>query len=290
MIGNRVSWIELYGDPRAATWLLEVPHGADEERHYHGLASLLRSPLPDDLIAFFHVNTDAGAWALARAIGAELEDRGEHVCLIHCGIPRTFVDTNRILDGSADGLTPGLQPWITHPDDVHLLRALHRAYTTTVDAVYRQVCGRGGRALIPHTYAPRTVPITEVDLDIVEQLRAFYDTDRIEGCPLRPEIDFITRTPEGEELALPGVPQLVERLRAAGYEASRCASYTLHPSTMGARRSATYPGHVLCFEVRRDRITRWEPFLPKEPLPESIANLASILVDGLLQGDAPASH
>ena len=43
-----------------------------------------------------------------------------------CRIPRTFVDCNRLLEApkktSGDlRLTPGLPPWITHPDDHELL-------------------------------------------------------------------------------------------------------------------------------------------------------------------------
>lgn len=274
--------VEIHGDPSTARWLVEVPHGADEPRHYRLLESLLRSPLPDDLIAFFQVNTDVGSWALGQALVRALEARGEPVCAIRCGIPRTFVDVNRVLSDHEQGFTPGLQPWITDPADKMLLTSLHVAYTSVVRAAYHGICGRGGRALIPHTYAPRTVPITDVDATIVEQLRSFYDTPRIEECPLRPEVDFITTTPDGEDLAIPVVPDLMARLADLGVKAERDGSYTLHPVTMGARWSADHPGQVLCFEVRRDLVTEWTPFDPQPLRHDRIEAIAHALVDGLI--------
>lgn len=281
---NTHGLVEVHGDPRTADWLIEVPHGADEPRFYRFLESLLQSPLPDDLIAFFQVNTDVGSWALAEALVAELEGRGERVCAIRCGIPRTFIDVNRVLTDAEEGFTPGLQPWITEPGDRLLLTGLHVAYTSVVRAAYHQICGRGGRALIPHTYAPRTVPITTVDATIVEQLRSYYDTERIEDCPLRPELDFITTTPDGEDLAIPCVPALIERLKTVDIRAEAGGSYVLHPVTMGARWSADHPGQVLCFEVRRDVVTEWTPFAPQPLRHDRIRAIASALVDGLLAG------
>jgi hypothetical protein len=276
------SLFTIEGDPTTATWLIEVPHGADAPRFYRFVEGLLTSPLPDDLIAFFQVNTDVGSWALATALKDALEARGHGVCAIRCGIPRTFVDVNRVLSGGEQGFTPGLQPWITTPEDRALLTHLHTAYSDVVGALYRQICGNGGRALIPHTYAPRTVPITTVDRTIVEQLRGFYETERIEACPLRPELDFITHTPEGVDLALPGVPALIERLREAGVAAESGGSYTLHPVTMGAHWSALYPQQVLCFEVRRDLVTEWTPFDPQPLRHDRITAIAEALVGGLL--------
>ena len=46
--------------------LVEVPHGADRRAHYDALRARLRGDLPADLHAFFHVNTDVGAWQLGR--------------------------------------------------------------------------------------------------------------------------------------------------------------------------------------------------------------------------------
>lgn len=274
--------IEVHGDPSTADWLIEVPHGADEPQHYRFVEALLQSPLPDDLIAFFQVNTDVGSWALGRALVEGLEARGERVCAIRCGIPRTFIDVNRVLTDEEQGFTPGLQPWITAPEDRLLLTSLHVAYTSVVRAAYHDICGRGGKALIPHTYAPRTVPITTVDATIVEQLRSFYDTERIGDCPLRPELDFITLTPEGEDLAIPGVPRLVDALADVGVQAEVGGSYVLHPVTMGARWSHDHPGQVLCFEVRRDLVTEWTPFQPQPLRSDRIEAIAAALIEGLL--------
>lgn len=274
--------VDVLGDPSTADWLIEVPHGADEQAFYDGFAQLLASPLPDALECFFQVNTDVGSWALALALKAALEEKGEAVCAIRCRIPRTFVDVNRVLHGHQKGFTPGLQPWITDFGDQARLTAFHAAYTAMCEAAYTQVCGRGGRALIPHTYAPRSVPITDVDHTIVEQLRAYYDTPRIEDCPLRPELDFITHTPEGEQLAPEGVDDLIARLQAVGVDAHAGGSYTLHPVTMGARWSAQHPGQVLCFEVRRDLVTEWTPFTPKPVRTDVVERIARTLVDGLL--------
>jgi hypothetical protein len=277
-----VGLIDVLGDPHTADWLIEVPHGADEPRHYALVASLLQSELPPNLQDFFQVNTDVGSFELALGIRAALEREGQSVCLIRCGIPRTFVDVNRQISDDKQGFTPGLQPWITHPDDQELLTALHAAYSAFCKGAYRAVCGRGGRALIPHTYAPRSVPITDIDHSIVEQLRSFYDTERIEACPLRPEMDFITHTPEGVNLALPGVDGLIEQLIACGVKAEKGGSYTLHPITMGAAWSAAHPNQVLCFEVRRDLVTEWTPFRPQPIRHDRIKQIANAMVQGLL--------
>jgi hypothetical protein len=47
--------------------LIEIPHGATRTADFQTLANQLRSPLPADLVDFFHVNTDTGAPELAGA-------------------------------------------------------------------------------------------------------------------------------------------------------------------------------------------------------------------------------
>src|SRR3954469_16515842 len=90
---------ELYGSG-TPDWLIEVPHGATSAGHYQRLRAELRGSLPDDLIDFFHVNTDSGAPEYARALAKELAaDRT--VLVLISEIPRTFVDCNRVLDVSA---------------------------------------------------------------------------------------------------------------------------------------------------------------------------------------------
>ena len=55
--------------------LLEVPHGADREVDYDLLRQQLVGTFPSDLKHFFFVNTDVGAWALARAIAHPVDHR-----------------------------------------------------------------------------------------------------------------------------------------------------------------------------------------------------------------------
>lgn len=259
------------GEPQL---LIEVPHGADEPVHYDTVRSHLKSDLPDRLEKFFWVNTDVGAWALGRAIAARA---GVPTVLVRCLIPRTFIDVNRLLEGAA-GMTPGLQPYITDPDDQAFLRELHLRYTATVEALFDQV----PRAVIPHTYAPRTVPITTIDAGIVEALERVYAPGRIGACPLRPEIDLITDTPEGVDLSPPGMAdRLIERLQGDGFEAVRGGSYNLHPATMGRVWSERHPGSVLSFEVRRDLVTTWNPFRAKPMRMDVIERIAGHVVEAL---------
>lgn len=276
-------------DPHAVPRLLvEVPHGADEQAHYDALAARIRSDVPPNLDRFFHVNTDVGAWQLGLRVAQRWIEAvpTASALAIRCGIPRTFVDTNRVLGADASaGMTPGVPPYITDPEDHALLRGLHASYTATVDAAYAQVCGAGGLALIPHTYAPRTVPITTIDARIVEELERVYQPDVLETCPLRPEIDLITHTPEGEDLSPPGLAErLIARLGAIGHHAQRGVSYTLHPSTQGAVWARRHPGQVLCFEVRRDLVTEWEPFVAKRLRDDAIDRIARAVVDALIAG------
>ena len=126
------------------------------------------------------------------------------------------------------------------------------------------------------------MPIETVDHTIVDQLHHHYAPERITACPLRPELDFIARTPEGEWLASADVPTLIERLKAIDIDAHEGGSYVLHPATMGARWSARFPAQVTCFEVRRDLLTHWEPFVEKRLRVERIDAIADAMVQGLM--------
>lgn len=260
-------------DGTPPTLAVEVPHGADRTRHYDALAARLQSPLPDGLVDFFHVNTDVGAWDLGRAIAAAyLRGRPrESVLLVRCLVPRTFVDCNRVLGDEAalshGGLTPGLQPWVTHPDDQAMLRQMHRAYVDLVDAVAADVVGRGGHLVSPHTYAPRTVGIDTVDDRIVENLHRVYAPDLEETWPLRPEVDLITADGEGDRLSPDRVTDAVAAaLSAQGRQVVENGTYWLHPATRAAQLSARHPGRVLCFELRRDlAVKAWTPFAEMRP-------------------------
>ncbi len=266
--------------------LIELPHGATRESHYHALRRRLRSELPADLIDFFFVNTDVGSPECARELARMLADpaaceeltellrgpgdrdaarmRPRSVTILRSLVPRTFIDCNRALDGEnpgAAGLTPVLPEYITHPDDVALLTSLHRRYHEAARQAYARVCGSGGVALTLHTYAPRTVGITRVDGDIVRALHEAYEPERHERWPLRPEVDVISGTTDGTR---PAPAETVRRIRELyariGIDAGDSESYRLDPSTMGYRYSTAWPGRVVCVEIRRDLLA--EPFDP----------------------------
>lgn len=266
--------------------LVEVPHGADTQAHYDAVATRLRSPLPDRLDRFFHVNTDVAAWAIGLTTAAHYIDQVPTAAALalRCEIPRTFIDVNRVIGRRMTaGLTPGLQPWVTDPADVAWLTQMHERYTDRVGAAYERVCGAGGRALIPHTYAPRSVPITQIDAHIIEELDRVYQPEVLRQAPLRSEIDLITTTPEGVDLAPPGLAAAVtQRLSGFGYTVEHNHAYELHPVTMGAKWSSQWPGSVLCLEVRRDLVTHWEPFVSKTLRSKAIDGIAQCIALSLL--------
>ena len=246
---------------RALDLLIEVPHGATERRHFDAVAARLAGPLPAGLEAFFHVNTDEGAPELALALARRLAGDWR-VRVVRALIPRTLIDVNRVVGGEvAAGMTAGLPPYLRGAADRELLLGLHARYTDLAETAYRDTCGGGGLALALHTYAPRAVEI-EVDDDIVGALRAAYRPEVYGRWRERPEIDLITRTPEGEDLAPRAlVEDLRESLRAAGHETAENEAYTLHPASTGHRHARRWPGRVLCVEVRRDLLgDPWVPF------------------------------
>ncbi|HUR27359.1 MAG TPA: N-formylglutamate amidohydrolase, partial [Planctomycetota bacterium] len=225
------------------------------------------SPLPADLVDFFHVNTDAGAPELGEAVARRFlaEEPKRTVAILRCRIPRTFIDCNRVIDSSAADfkagkVTPGLMPWITTPEDVTLLRARHRDYVGAVrDAV--DSAGKAGAILLLHTYAPRTLDV-EVDLKIVESLRRAYRPEVEPTWPLRPEVDVIGKALDGTSLAPAAVVEaLTQSLHAIGIAVADSATYPMHPSTMAWEHVSRFPGRALCLEVRRDLLADpWEPF------------------------------
>jgi hypothetical protein len=246
--------------------LIEIPHGATTTWDFTTLAAKLTSPLPDGLADFFHVNTDAGAPELARAIATQFvaDEPTRSVAILRCRIPRTFVDCNRRIDASpadfkAGKVTPGLPPWISTPEDRELVRAAYDRYVSAVrEAITR--LSRDGAMLLLHTYAPRTIDV-EVDLQIVASLRRAYEPDRESTWPLRPEVDVIGRELDGTDRAPAGVVlALRERLAERGIELAESATYPLHPSTLAWDHVMARPGRVLCVEVRRDLLA--DPFEP----------------------------
>ncbi|HEY0190865.1 MAG TPA: N-formylglutamate amidohydrolase, partial [Kofleriaceae bacterium] len=253
--------------PGAAPDLIfEIPHGATETADYARLAARLTSPLPDGLIDFFHVNTDAGAPELAVAIADRVvTDLPElSVAIVRCRVPRTFIDCNRRIDADAAAfkagkVTPGLMPWITTAADRDLLRAAYDQYVATIDAV-QAVLAPGGALVMLHSYAPRTVDV-EVDDQIVVNLRRAYQPEVEPTWPLRPEVDLVGREPDGTDRT-PGavVETLREELARRGVSLADGVTYPLHPSTLAHGRVLALPGRALCVEVRRDLLA--EPFAP----------------------------
>lgn len=264
--------------------LIEVPHGADRAIDYGLLERQLQGTLPAGLADFFFVNTDVGAWALGRAIAERVIVERPHTValLVRCLVPRTFVDCNRDLDAGASGdlrqgaVTPGIPPYITHPADHALLRQLHARYISLTDDAYGVVMAAGGLAVVPHTYAPRSVGIARVDADIVRELHRVYSPELRDSWPLRAEIDLITRTPEGERRCPAGaVEALVEGFAAAGLGVHEGDTYTLHPATRAATLSERHPGRLLCFEARRDLVVEaWTPFAEMQADQEKVQRLA----------------
>jgi N-formylglutamate amidohydrolase len=246
--------------------VIEVPHGATATADFTALAKQLTSPLPDDLVAFFHVNTDAGAPELAMAIAERFvaDEPARVVCVLRCRIPRTFIDCNRRIGAAphefqTGKLTPGLMPWITTAEDRARLRAAHERYVACVREAIAALAADGALLLL-HSYAPRTVDV-EVDLDIVASLRRAYQPDREPSWPLRPEVDVIGRALDGTSLAPAAVVETLRtELAPLGIAPADSATYPLHPGTLAHDHVVARPGRALCVEVRRDLLA--DPFEP----------------------------
>lgn len=275
--------------PSAAPDLvIEIPHGATTTADFTSLAAELRSPLPDALVDFFHVNTDAGAPELAVAVARRLValDPSRTVAIFRCRVPRTFIDCNRRIDASPDDfragkVTPGLMPWITAPEDRALLRARYDAY---VAAVRRAVAASlpAGAVLMLHTYAPRSVDV-EVDADIVTNLRRAYQPEVEPTWPLRPEVDVIGRGLDGTSYAPAAVVDaLRSNMAAVGITVADGETYPMHPSTLAWEHANAWPGRTLCVEVRRDLVADpFDPFAQMNIGEEKVARLAAPMAEAL---------
>jgi hypothetical protein len=268
--------------------LVEVPHGATRARHFEALRAALRGPFPEDLAAFFHVNTDAGApeYALALAERFVADAPGRSALVLASEIPRTFIDCNRVIDAAPEAfregkVTPGLPPYVRDAGDRDLLRARHAAWVEAAEAAYAWVCGAGGLAVMAHSYAPRSVDV-EVDDAIVASLRRAYAPEVEPTWPLRPEVDLIARDPTGRLLAEPLVRRAAAALEEDGYDAKVSATYPLHPSTLGHRFATRYEPRVVCVEVRRDLLVeRFVPFTELAVSPAKVARIVAPLARAL---------
>nr|HEX4317078.1 N-formylglutamate amidohydrolase [Kofleriaceae bacterium] len=268
--------------PGAPRLLIEVPHGATRRSDYARVVGELQSALPVDLDHFFHVNTDEGAPEGALAIANALAPHGIATIVARCTIPRTFIDTNRVVEAGASdgklvaGMTPGLPGYITDPRDHALLTAMHAAYHAAVAALYAEACtANGGLALQLHSYAPRSVGVEATDANIVAALHAAYEPAAYATWPERPPIDLIAATADGSFRCN---PRLVAAVRAAyaaaGIRAEENATYHLHAITMGMHYARAFPDRVLCVEMNRGLLG--EPFLPFAESPIDAGKVARL--------------
>ncbi len=269
----------------ASTLLIELPHGATRRSDYEALEAQLVSPLPRDLVEFFFVNTDIGtpegAEHVARALSEAPAGPRVGVLVLRCLLPRTFVDTNRVVTGSpsskvTDGVTPGVASYITAAADHALLARLHQRYHELVARAYAAVMERGGLALQLHSYSPRSVGIDTIDAHIVEALHAAYAPAVYETWPRRPSVDLITADAEGRVLADPEVvARLREQYASIGIEAAENGTYRLLPVTMGYQYAARYPGRVTCIEIDRGLLA--DPFIPFAASPIGAAKVERMM-------------
>ncbi|HUS32347.1 MAG TPA: N-formylglutamate amidohydrolase [Kofleriaceae bacterium] len=261
--------------------VIEIPHGATRTEDFNALAARVTSPLPDGLVDFFHVNTDAGAPELAVATArrfVELEP-ARSVAILRCRIPRTFIDCNRRVDASAEDfkagkVSPGLMPWITDPEDRVMLRAAYDRYVAAVKQATGQLATDGAMVLL-HSYAPREVDV-QVDAKIVESLRAAYRPEKVESWPLRPELDVIGKGLDGTSYAPAAVVEALKAALAGELAVADGATYPLHSSTMAWDHVMARPGRTLCLEVRRDLLA--DPFEPFAQMRISEAKVERIAV------------
>ena len=274
--------------------LFECAHGATRASDFDGLRGALRGSYGDGLRDFFFVNTDVGSAELARAAACALvaAQPARTACVVRCLLPRTFVDCNRKVDRDAvptaskpGEMTPGLQPWVQDPADRRLLLDRYFAYRDAVERAFAATAAANGVALFVHTYAPRSIDVA-VDERIGERLREAYAADRIASWPLRPEVDLITRTPEGLELASPPMVAAAQpAFAAAGFGVQQNATYPLHPVTLAHHFAAQRPAATLCLEVRRDLLVpAFTPFVELHPDAALVARAAAPLAAAALAG------
>lgn len=272
--------------------LLEVPHGATRARDFAQLRGQLCGTFPADLQDFFFVNTDVGAPEVALAVAEQFvaADPSRCAVVVRCLLPRTFVDCNRMIDGTtlarasaAGEMTPGLHAWVQDRQDRSLLLRSYEAYRELAEAAFDAVCGSGGFALMVHSYAPRSIDVP-VDERIVERLRAEYEPGRLETWPERAPVDLILDAADAVPTSSAALAAAVEHAcRAEGLHVARNGSYALHPVTTAFHFSARHPQRTLCLELRRDLLVRaFTPFAEMTGDPTRIARMAAPLARAVL--------
>lgn len=281
-------------DESSVDLLFEIPHGATETSDFTELAALIQSPLPKNLIDFFYVNTDVGAFELAIASARELLKIHPHwtIDVLRSRIPRTFIDCNRRIDSAPEafkegGVTPGLMPWIQAPEDLALLHERYNAYLDMVHSATAQLTPNGSTVLL-HTFSPRTVGV-EVDEKIVENLHRAYEPEIFQTWPLRPEFEIIDRDADGIEHTPAHLKKAFRKeLASAGWNLEESSTYPLHPSTIAHQHAIDRPGRVLCIEVRRDLLANpFDPFAEMFIAPEKVDAVAAPFSRALAQWGNP---
>lgn len=255
--GNKRGWV-----------LVEIPHGATRKSDYERVEAKLKSVLPKELIHFFFVNTDIGAPEAAAYLGRTLPASGIGVVVARCLMPRTFIDTNRVIAKQAtkglvvDGMTPAVPGYIDDAGDAEWLTSQHAAYHALVSRAYARVCGEEkGLAVQMHSFAPKSVSIEKTDAGIIEALHAAYVPETYAKWPERPQVDLIAATADGSFRCSPKLVQATKAAYAeAGIKAEENATYHLHPSTKGLEYARAYPEKVLCVELNRGLVA--DPFVP----------------------------
>jgi len=277
--------------------LIELPHGATRTADFERVRRRLVSELPDQLSAFFFVNTDVGSYECAREVARCLVDHPEdgrvarRVLILRSLIPRTFIDCNRVVapvSAGAGEMTPAVPEYITAPEDRDLLQGLHAAYQTVARQAYDQICGAGGMGLQIHTYAPKSVDIDRIDGNIVDALREAYEPSTYETWEKRPDVDVISEASDGTLLAPPGLVASIKQAYARiGVEVRENATYRLHPETQGYHYSERFRGRVLCIEISRALLA--DPFCPFEEMHigrEKVERMSAPIVEAWLEAQS----
>lgn len=264
-------------------WLLiEVPHGATRRSEYDAVAAKLKSRLPAQLEHFFFVNTDVGAPEGADWLGRTLSREGLNVVVARCELPRTFIDTNRVIEKTEqgvvkDGLTAAVPGYVDSREDVAWLSSLHAQYHRVVEPLYQEVCrGADGLALQLHSYSPRSVGIERVDANIVEALHAAYVPEVYATWPERPPVDLISATKDGSFRTAPRlVDALLAEYASAGIGVKENGTYFLASAAMGMVYAQQYPHQVVCVELNRGLVC--DPFVPFGVSPVSEEKLGAMV-------------
>ncbi len=274
-----------------AALVIEIPHGATRTQHFEALRAKLVGPFPDDLVDFFHVNTDVGAPEVGLQLAADYVQAHSNrsVEVLVCQIPRTFIDTNRVVDdntvpttSTATGMTPGVVSYVREASDLALLIDLAKQYQRACEAALLPTLSAGGRAVMLHTYAPRSVDVV-VDENIVTRLREAYSPEQVQRWPLRPPVDAITTTPDGVQCCDPAwIARLQQAVSDDDLTMAVSGTYGLHPSTAAYVWATRFMGQTLCVELRRDLVVEeFMPFAQMQTNTLAVERFASLLLRSL---------